>query len=229
MRQYLPLLIIGVVIFALFAGLSLRKNNEQREISLRTAVEEPEIIREEVPEDLARATFATGCFWCMEAIFQETPGVTNAIAGYAGGEEHNPTYEDTYLNKTTHKEAVMVYYDPAQVSYADLLELFWQNIDPTDPSGQFVDQGPSYVAAVFYEDDEQQALAEKTKQELADSGRFDKPVVTEILPYTTFYQAEDYHQDFYLKSPGRYESYSGASGRKQFKELIWEQIQKEEA
>ena len=172
------------------------------------------------------ATFATGCFWCMEAIFQETPGVTASISGYAGGTEENPTYEEVVSQLTSHREGVRVEFDPAQVSYEELLGIFWRNIDPTDPGGQFVDRGFSYTTAVFYHDELQRELAEKTRAELAGDDRFDgKPIVTEILPYTTFYEAEEYHQDFYLKSRQRYQSYEIGSGRQQFEQKHWSEDQ----
>lgn len=186
--------------------------------------QEKVIIREQVDPQLARATFAPGCFWCMEAFFQETAGVASVINGYAGGPEYNPTYEDMYTHKTGHRESVMVFYNPKKISYTELLEIFWRNIDPTDPDGQFYDRGHEYTTAIFYETLEQQAQAQVSKQKLAESGIFDKPIVTEILPFTTFYEAEEYHQDFYLKSPLRYQSYKGA--REGLKERIWREIQK---
>lgn len=186
------------------------------------------IIREEVADGTISATFAGGCFWCTEAAFQETDGVTNSISGYAGGEEYDPTYKDVYSETTGHREALRVYYYSDKISYEELLEIFWRSIDPTDGGGQFVDRGMSYTTAIFYENDEQKAAAEKSKKELEESGRFDKPIATKILPFTTFYEAEDYHQDFYKKSPDRYKSYSGASGREEFKDLVWGEIQKSE-
>lgn len=175
------------------------------------------------------ATFATGCFWCMEAVMQETPGILDVVSGYAGGTEVDPTYEDVYSDRTGHREAVQMSYDPDQITYDQILEIYWQNIDPTDPDGQFVDRGFSYTAAIFYHDEGQQQAAEKSKQELQDSGRFEQDIVTEILPFTTFYLAEEYHQDFYKKSSQRYLDYSNNSGRKEFKQQIWEEIQKEQS
>lgn len=208
---------------AFVVWLQMRQNEEQ--MSSRNS--QPIIIREEVPEGTSSATFAGGCFWCVEAAFQETEGVTNAISGYAGGEEYNPTYKAVFSETTGHREALRVYYEPEIISYEDLLGIFWRSIDPTDNGGQFVDRGFSYTTAIFYEDDAQRMSAEKSKEELESSGRFDKPIVTEILPFTTFYEAEEYHQDFYKKSVNRYKSYSGASGREKFKERIWEEIQSE--
>ena len=186
------------------------------------------LIREQVDESLATATFAGGCFWCTEAVFQETDGVKNAISGYAGGEEFDPTYEQVYKEITGHREALRVYYDPNVVSYDKLLDIFWRSTDPTDGGGQFVDRGFSYTTAVFYENDAQKIAAEKYKLMLKNSGKFDSPIVTEILSFSTFYEAEEYHQDFYIKSTDRYKSYANNSGRQEFKARIWELIQLEQ-
>lgn len=198
--------------------------------STLTAVPDPvpqpaEIIRESTPVDAAVATFAGGCFWCVEAAFQETPGVSNAISGYAGGAEVDPTYEEVYTGRTGHRESVQVYYDPSSVTYPELLEVFWRATDPTDAEGQFVDRGLPYTTAVFVRDDQQLAAAEQSRDALDASGRFEEPVVTPVLPFTTFYEAEDYHQDFYLKSSDRYESYEAGSGREEFKAQVWREIQ----
>ena len=189
------------------------------------AAQDAVIVTEKVPKGAASATFAGGCFWCTESAFQELPGVSNAISGYAGGTEYNPSYRDVYTESTGHREAIRVYYDPKQISYDELLDVYWRTIDPTDAGGQFVDRGMSYTTAVFYENERQRKAAERSKAALDESGRFDEPVVTEILPFTTFYQAEDYHQDFYKKSSQRYEQYSEASGREEFKERVWEAIE----
>jgi peptide methionine sulfoxide reductase msrA/msrB len=173
----------------------------------------------QVKEDWQTATFAGGCFWCVQADFEKVPGVVEVISGYAGGTGENPTYED-YANKG-YVEAVQVIYDPQKVSYQQLLAYFWRHINPTDGGGQFVDRGPQYRAVIFYQDERQQRLAEESKQELAKSGRFDKPIATEILPLTNFYRAEDYHQDYYKKNPVRYKYYRWNSGRDQFLEKVW--------
>ena len=159
---------------------------------------------------------------------ESTPGVVAAINGYSGGTEFNPSYEDVYKHRTSHKEAVMVYYNPNQTDYEKILKVFWRNIDPTDAGGQFFDRGPSYTTAIFYETENQRQQAEASKTQLTSSGVFDKPIATEILPYTTFYEAEAYHQGFYQKSAQRYQTYSQASGRQQFKELVWREIQQQE-
>ncbi len=187
------------------------------------------IIREDVNESLETATFAGGCFWCTEAILQETPGVIHAISGYAGGEEFNPTYEDVYTESTGHREAVRVYYDSTVVSYPQLLDIYWRSTDPVDAGGQFVDRGFSYTTAVFYENDSQKAAAEEYKVNLDKSGKFKTAIVTQILPFSTFYEAEEYHQDFYIKSTDRYKEYANNSGRNEFRQRIWENIMKEEA
>ena len=198
--------------------------------SAATAVPDPvpepaTLVREATPPGSAVATFAGGCFWCVEAAFQETEGVSNAISGYAGGAEIDPTYRDVYTGATGHRESVQVYYDPAVVSYEELLEVFWRSIDPTDAGGQFVDRGLPYTTAVFVQDDDQRAVAERSKAALAASGRFQEEIVTPVLPFTTFYEAEDYHQDYYLKSPERYDDYEQGSGREAFKARAWQEIQ----
>lgn len=167
----------------------------------------------------ATATFAGGCFWCTEADFEKVPGVTEVVSGYAGGSGENPTYE-TYA-RLGHLEVIQVRYDPAKVSYAQLLDVFWRHIDPTDPDGQFVDRGAGYRSAIFYHDEEQKRLAEASKAALEASGRFAKPVVTEIVRLNRFYPAEGYHQDYYKKNPLRYRYYRSGSGRDQFLEKVW--------
>ena len=172
-------------------------------------------------EDHDMATFAGGCFWCMEAAFEATEGVAEAISGYTGGEEENPTYEQVSSGRTGHLEAVQVFYDSEKVSYEELLDVFWRNIDPTDNGGQFADQGPQYRTAALYHDEEQRTLAEKSKSELGNSGVFDNPIVTEIRPFKVFYRAEEYHQDYYKKNVLGYNSYKRLSGRQGFIEETW--------
>jgi len=175
------------------------------------------------------ATFAGGCFWCTESDFEKIEGVTGVISGYSGGPEKNPSYKDVSAGKTAHLEVIQVHYDPERVTYSELLDFFWKHINPTDPGGQFVDRGPQYRSAVFYHTEEQKQLAENSKKALADSGRFDKPIVTEILPFVAFYEAEEYHQDYYRKSPLHYKRYRNGSGRDQFIEKTWKQTVKEKA
>jgi peptide methionine sulfoxide reductase msrA/msrB len=165
------------------------------------------------------ATFAGGCFWCTQADFEKVPGVVKVVSGYAGGHGPNPTYQN-YADKS-YVEAVQVYYDPAKVSYQKLLDYFWRHVDPTDAGGQFVDRGPQYLSVIYYHDAEQQRLAEDSKDALTKSGRFHKPIVTAVVPFTNFYPAEEYHQDYYKKNPLRYKYYRWHSGRDQFLEKVW--------
>jgi peptide methionine sulfoxide reductase msrA/msrB len=167
------------------------------------------------------ATFAGGCFWCTESDFEKIPGAVKVISGYTGGKKDNPTYEEVSSGGTGHVEAIQVHYDPSQVTYEELLEVFWRHIDPTDPGGQFVDRGSQYRSVIFYHDEEQRRLAEKSKEELEKSGRFTKPIVTEIQKFTRFYEAEDYHQDYYRENPLRYKYYRSGSGRDQFLNKVW--------
>ena len=173
-------------------------------------------------ENLEVATFAGGCFWCMEASFEAQEGVVEAISGYTGGTVENPTYAQVTSGQTGHLEAVQVYYDPEMVSYEELIDIFWRSIDPTDNEGQFTDKGSQYRTAVFHHDEEQQSLAERSKDQLDSSGIFEKPIVTEIRLYETFYQAEEYHQDYYKKNVLRYNTYEEGSGRPDFFEKYWD-------
>ena len=166
-----------------------------------------------------KATFAGGCFWCMQPPFEKLEGVKEVLAGYTDGKGQNPTYQD-YAEKG-YVEAIQVTYDPNKITYSKLLDVFWRQIDPTDAGGQFVDRGPQYRSAIFYESPQQQELAEKSKEQLAKTGRFDKPLVTEIIPASKFYKAEDYHQDYYKKNPIRYKYYRHGSGRDQFLKKVW--------
>ena len=170
---------------------------------------------------LLKATFAGGCFWCSEADFEKLPGVVKVISGYTGGHKENPTYAEVSSGRTGHVEAVQVYYDPSKISYEELLDAFWKHIDPTDSGGQFVDRGPQYRSAIFYHDEEQKRLAEKSKEELSKSGRLDKPIVTEITKFTKFYEAEEYHQDYHKKHALKYKYYRYGSGRDQFTTKVW--------
>ena len=165
------------------------------------------------------ATFAGGCFWCVESDFEKIPGVIKVISGYTGGSGDNPSYES--YSKTGHIEAVQIFYDPSKISYEQLLEFLWRHMNPTDAGGQFGDRGPQYRSAIFYQDEEQRRLAEKSKEALGKSGRFAKPIVTEIIKFNKFFNAEDYHQDYYKKNPLRYKYYRHGSGRDQFLEKVW--------
>ncbi len=165
------------------------------------------------------ATFAGGCFWCLQADFEKIPGIVKVVSGYAGGTEDRPTYEN--YSRTGHVEAVQITFDPRKITYGQLLDVFWRHIDPTDRGGQFVDRGAHYRSVIFYHDDAQKKAAEKSKEDLQNSGRFDKPIVTDIVPFTRFYEAEAYHQDFAEKNPGRYKLYRFHSGRDSFQEKVW--------
>ncbi len=175
---------------------------------------------------LEKATFAGGCFWCLEADFEKTEGVVEAVSGYTGGQTADPTYEQVSSGTTGHLEAVQVTFDPEKISYRQLLDVFWHHIDPTDAEGQFVDRGPQYRTAIFYHDEEQRRQAERSKRELEQSGRFGKPIATRILPLTRFYPAEAYHQDYYRKHPVRYRIYRRGSGRDQTLHRLWQPMEK---
>jgi peptide-methionine (S)-S-oxide reductase len=170
---------------------------------------------------LETATFAGGCFWCMEPPFDELGGVISTTSGYTGGQRKNPTYEEVSSGVTGHTEAVQIVFDPAKITYAQLLDVFWRNVDPTTPNRQFCDVGSQYRTALFYHSEEQQRLAEASKQALAHSGKLSKPIVTEIVPAGEFYRAEDYHQDYYQKNPLRYKVYRYQCGRDQVLEQLW--------
>ncbi|WP_232735762.1 peptide-methionine (S)-S-oxide reductase MsrA [Alteribacter populi] len=168
-----------------------------------------------------QATFAGGCFWCMVSPFDEQPGIDRVVSGYTGGHKVNPTYEEVCTNTTGHLEAVQITYDPNVFPYEKLLSLFWSQIDPTDPSGQFHDRGESYQTAIFYHDEEQKQLAEKSKESLEKSGKFHNPIVTEIRPAAEFFEAEAYHQDYHRKNPLHYKLYHKGSGRADFINRHW--------
>ncbi|GIO28025.1 peptide-methionine (S)-S-oxide reductase MsrA [Ornithinibacillus bavariensis] len=170
---------------------------------------------------LRKATFAGGCFWCMVKPFDQWDGVHSVISGYTGGHVENPTYQEVKTGTTGHYEAVEITFDPSIISYNEILEVYWRQIDPTDAGGQFHDRGDQYRTAIFYHDDEQKALAEASKHALEESGRFSKPIVTEILPAVTFYPAEEYHQDFYKKSEKEYKEDRAKSGRDAFISENW--------
>ncbi|MFO0766381.1 MAG: peptide-methionine (S)-S-oxide reductase MsrA [Nitrospiraceae bacterium] len=169
----------------------------------------------------AKAFFAGGCFWCMEEVFEKVPGVTAVVSGYMGGRVANPSYEDVSAGTTGHAESVEVTYDPAKVSYRDLLNAFWKNVDPVTPNAQFCDHGSQYRAVIFVQNDEERRLAEESKRAIEESKRFKEPIVTEISPTAPFYSAEEYHQDFYKRNPIRYKFYKYNCGRAQRLEELW--------
>ncbi len=167
------------------------------------------------------ATFAGGCFWCMEGPFDKLQGVISTTSGYTGGHTKNPTYKQTSTGGTGHTEAVQIVYDPEQVSYEKLLDVFWHNIDPTTPDQQFCDRGSQYRSEIFYHDDEQKQLAEASKSTLEKNKPFNAPIITQVTKASTFYAAEDYHQDYYKKNPIRYRYYRHGCGRDKRLEQLW--------
>ncbi|HEY2142788.1 MAG TPA: peptide-methionine (S)-S-oxide reductase MsrA [Candidatus Udaeobacter sp.] len=168
------------------------------------------------------AILAGGCFWCIQPAFDKAKGVIKTVVGYSGGTQPNPTYELVTSEKTNYRESIEVTYDPSKISYEQLLDIYWRQIDPTQADGQFTDIGPSYRAAIFYGSDEEKKLAEMSKEKLAQSGKFKKPVVTEILPAMRFYPAEGYHQKYYQQNPEHFEAFEEGSGRVSFQKKTWE-------
>ena len=169
----------------------------------------------------AKATFAGGCFWCMEEAFEEIQGVASAVSGYTGGQLENPTYEQVSAGGTGHTESIEVTFDPSKVTYKELLDVFWRNVDPTTPNAQFCDHGNQYRTAIFYHDEKQKQLIEESKQRIESSKTFPESIVTEIAPTSEFYTAEEYHQDFYTKNPIRYKYYKWNCGRAKRLEQLW--------
>ena len=167
------------------------------------------------------ATFAGGCFWCIEGVYMGVEGVDAAISGYSGGKASTATYRQVTTGTTDHRETVRVQYYPSIISYKELLDMYWTSIDPTDPNGQFSDRGPHYTTAIYTHNDKQYELAKESKENLSESGKFDEPIVTEIENYTSFYRAEDYHQNYSRKNTAEYKAYERASGRTGFIEDNW--------
>lgn len=187
-------------------------------LSLSAADDEPVTVDN---QNTAEATFAGGCFWCMEAPFDKLEGVISTTSGYTGGHTNNPTYKQTSSGKTGHTEAVQIIYDPEKVSYEKLLDVFWHNIDPTTPDQQFCDRGNQYRSEIFYHNEEQKRLAYASKAELNKNKPFKAPIVTQVTQASTFYAAEDYHQDYYKKNPIRYKYYRYGCGRDKRLEQLW--------
>ena len=187
------------------------------------AVTSPNFCRaaESTPAPARTAIFAGGCFWCMQPPYDKASGVLKTVVGYSGGSADDANYEKVAAHRTKHREVIEVTYDPAKISYDQLLDIFWRQINPTQADGQFHDIGLSYQAAIFYSNEEEKKAAEASKEKLAKSGKFSKPIVTEILPAQPFYPAEEYHQKYYLKNPTAYKSYHVGSGRLSFLEKIW--------
>lgn len=172
-------------------------------------------------ENIKTATFAGGCFWCLEADFEKVDGVIEVVSGYTGGKTENPSYQEVCSGNTGHLEAVQIYYDSTRISYGKLLEIFWHHIDPTDPGGQFVDRGTQYNSAIFYHNEKQRKLAEDSREGIEKSGIIKKPIATRIEKLGTFYQAEEYHQNYHRKCPIRYRQYREGSGQDQALREIW--------
>jgi peptide methionine sulfoxide reductase msrA/msrB len=204
------ILLIGIVLFGFQKSTDKQVKPKEKSTVMKT---EDKIYK--------TATFAGGCFWCVESDFEKVDGVIEAVSGYTGGKEENPTYKQVSAGLTGHTEAVQVHYDPDKVTYKELLDVFWRHMDPTDAGGQFVDRGLQYRPAIFYHDEAQKRIAEESRAELEKSGRFSKPIATEIVPLTAFYTAEEYHQDYYSKNPMRYKMYRYGSGRDQFLKSTW--------
>ena len=196
----------AVVLFALsFAGIVAPKSfaDDKAPLSTKTAV------------------LAGGCFWCIQPAFDKAPGVIKTVVGYCGGTEPNPTYELVGSEKTKYRESIEITYDPAKISFDQLLDIYWKEIDPTQADGQFTDIGPSYRAAIFVGNDDEKKIAEASKEKLARSGKFDQPIVTEILPAMKFYPAEAYHQKYYQQNATHFEAFEEGSGRKSFQKKTW--------
>lgn len=174
------------------------------------------------PAETKTAIFAGGCFWCIQPSFDKATGVVKTVVGYCGGTEPNPTYELVSSEKTGYRESIQITYDPAKISYDQLLDIYWRQIDPTQADGQFTDLGPSYRAAIFYGNDDEKRIAKASKEKLARAGKFSKPIVTEILPAMKFYPAEAYHQKYYQQNPEHFEAFEEGSGRVSFKKKTWE-------
>ena len=209
---------LGLVSLLLVAGCTLDQLSADQ--STEETQESGKIIRVD-NEGLAVATFAGGCFWCIESGFEKLPGVNDAVSGYTAGQSKNPTYRQVSSGSTGHTEAVQVYYDPAVITYEDLLEGFWRQFDPTDGSGSFADRGSQYRPGIYYNNDLEKIAAEASILKHETSGRHDKPFEVEIASLDVFYEAEDYHQDYYIKNPIRYKYYRYGSGRDQYLEKVW--------
>jgi len=204
-RYILP--VVGLVVF--LVGITFLGHAKQKEIVMTDT------------SNLEIATIAGGCFWCVESDMEKLPGVAKAVSGYAGGNEKSPTYEDVSSGSTGHREAVQVFFDPSVISYAEVLDHYWKHFDPTDEGGSFGDRGFQYSSAIFYHSEDQREVAEASKKALEESGHLNKPVVTPIIEFSSFYDAEGYHQDYYKKNPARYKTYRYFSGRDRYVKDTW--------
>lgn len=205
-------LIIVILLFIFFTGCSEgnMKDTQMKSENIKSISGKVEI-----------ATLAGGCFWCIEAPFESIDGVLKVVSGYSGGAVENPTYEQVTSGTTGHKEAVQVYFDPELISYSEILDVFWKQLDPTDAGGSFYDRGSQYESGIFYHNNKQKQVAEKSKNDLEKSGIFDKPIVTKIEKFVNFYPAEEYHQDYAEKNPLHYSNYKKGSGRESFIKAVW--------
>ncbi len=201
---YSTRILIVAIVIALIGGAVMSQKNQNKEKGI-----------------LQKTTFAGGCFWCMEDAFRRVEGVVDAVSGYTGGNKDKPTYEEVSSGSTGHYEAIQITFDPSKVSYERLLGLFWRQIDPTDQGGQFADRGSQYETAIFYHNEEQRIIAEKSKEKLAKSAKFDRPIATKIIPFTKFFKAEDYHQGYSEKQPLAFKLYKKGSGREGFIKKAW--------
>jgi peptide-methionine (S)-S-oxide reductase len=207
---------INIILFSLAALLISCQTSEQNGQNNGSAQASPVDTK-----NLATATFAGGCFWCMEPPFDKLAGVVSTTSGYIGGHKLDPTYEEVSAGETGHAEAVQVVYDSTQISYTQLLQVFWRNIDPLAVNRQFCDGGSQYRSGIFYHNEEQRRLAEESKQRVEQIKKFDRPIATEIVAATVFYPAEEYHQDFYKKNPLRYKTYRTGCGRDRRLKELW--------
>ena len=199
--------LIAALSYALIAACSIANNQEQNSS----------------PAESRTAVLAGGCFWCIQPAFDKAKGVIKTVVGYCGGSQPNPTYELVSSEKTGYRESIQITYDPAKISYDQLLDIYWRQIDPTQADGQFTDIGPSYRAAIFYGNDDEKKNAEVSKEKLAHSRKFNKPIVTEILPAMKFYPTETYHQKYYQQNPEHFEAFEEGSGRVSYQKKTWGQ------
>lgn len=211
-------LIVLIPVLLIFSVLFNNNNISSKE---KSKTDKQETVMAENYDDFMKATFAGGCFWCMQPPFDRLEGVVKTTVGYSGGVEKDPTYQQVASGQTSHTESIEVIYDPEKIGYEKLLETFWINIDPTQANGQFADKGAQYRTAIFYHNDEQKEKAFASKKELEDSGKFKEPIVTIIEPIKNFYEAEEYHQNYYEKNPIHYNMYKKGSGREGYIKRTW--------
>lgn len=212
-------MLVPAICLILFCSIGMAMDAVKQEMDAGKHADNQPVAHKQTELDMA--TFAGGCFWCVESAFDELRGVAEAVSGYTGGLEENPSYEEVSAGETGHLEAVQISFDPSVITYPELLDVFWMQIDPTEAGGQFVDRGRQYKTAIFYHSEEQKIMAETSKAQLAASGSYDKPLVTPIIKATPFYRAEEYHQDYYKKNSLHYKQYRSNSGRDEYIEKKW--------